>query len=98
MMIRVICMVKATRSQKPAPNHWAVSVTELPTDRLARNTMPTATTARTKGSGNHRSNQSDRPRPMRASQESGVLSGRLIGARCYQMAAGAPSRRPSDFW
>ena len=68
MMISVICIVNATRSQNPAPNHCAVSVTELPTDKLAVKTMATASNARTKGSGNHRSNQSESRRPVFDSQ------------------------------
>src|SRR5471032_3087906 len=62
-MIIVICMVKLTRSQKPAPNHVAAWMGELPTDRQARKTTATAMRASAKASGNQRSNQADRRRP-----------------------------------
>src|SRR5688500_94379 len=78
-MIIDICMVKATRSQKPAPNHCALWSGVLPVARVAPNTIATARSARAKASGNQRSNQSDRRRPMEAS---------LIAAGIYQEANG----------
>ncbi len=69
MMIIAICIVNATRSQNPAPNHSAACIGELPMPRVPRNTMPTATTANTNASGNQRSNQLERRRPVAASQE-----------------------------
>ena len=38
-MIIAICIVKATRSQKPAPNHCAVWSGELPDEQLATKTI-----------------------------------------------------------
>src|SRR5688572_23415375 len=64
-----ICIVNATRPQKPAPNHCAVSSTLLPAERLATNTIATAASASTNASGNHFSNHSESARPMRASAE-----------------------------
>ena len=68
-MIMDICIVKATRSQNPAPNHWAACTGEAPAASVARKTMSTAVSASAKASGNHRSNQSESRRPMRASAE-----------------------------
>src|SRR5688500_13621345 len=67
-MIIAICMVKATRSQNPAPNHCADWRTLLPAASVARNTRTTAVSASANASGNHRSNQSDRRSPTRASR------------------------------
>ena len=68
-MIIDICIVKATRSQKPAPNHCALCDGELPVASVATKTIATATSASAKASGNQRSNQSDRRRPIPASVE-----------------------------
>src|SRR5438067_2476712 len=69
MMISVICIVKLTRSQKPAPNHDAAFTGELPMETAAVKTMTTATSARANASGNHFSNHSESRRPASASQE-----------------------------
>src|SRR2546425_13180871 len=68
-MISVICIVKVTRSQKPAPNHDAAWTGELPIATAAVKTITTATTASAKASGNHCSNQPESRRPARASHE-----------------------------
>src|SRR5436190_19142009 len=69
MMISVICIVKLTRSQKPAPNHVATATGELPTEIAAVKTISTATSASENASGNHRSNQLERRRPAVASHD-----------------------------
>ena len=69
MMMSVICIVKFTRSQKPAPNQTAACTGELPTATLAANTIQTAISARANASGNQCSNQSERRRPAVASHE-----------------------------
>src|SRR5688572_25318253 len=68
MMISAICIVKATRSQKPAPNHWALWTGDAPAARLAANTMAQAESASANASGNQRSNQAERRRPIEASE------------------------------
>jgi hypothetical protein len=68
-MISVICIVKATRSQNPAPNHRAVWTTEPLAKALAVKTMPTATAASANASGNQRSNQFDSRSPSAASAD-----------------------------
>ena len=74
-MIIDICIVKATRSQNPAPNHCADCIGELPMARVAPKTSATARSASAKASGNQRSNQSERRRPIRARRElAGLLS------------------------
>src|SRR5687767_599450 len=73
-MIIDICIVKATRSQKPAPNHCAVWVTELPIATLAAKTIATAVSASAKASGNQRSNQSDSRSPSAASDDRAAIS------------------------
>src|SRR5262245_26799682 len=72
-MISVICIVKLTRSQKPAPNHVAACTGELPMDTAAVKTISTATSASANASGNQRSNHSERRRPASASLD---LAGR----------------------
>jgi hypothetical protein len=67
MMIIDICIVKATRSQKPAPNHCAVCATELPMATLAAKTIATAVRAKANASGNQRSNQPESRSPSEAS-------------------------------
>src|SRR5262245_22732098 len=84
-MIIDICMVNATRSQKPEPNHCALCAGVEPVASVATNTMATAVSASAKASGNQRSNQSDRRRPMRASPDSaGRESTLVIGRGIYQ--------------
>src|SRR5678815_3009076 len=85
-MIIDICIVKATRSQKPDPNHCALCAGEAPVASVATNTMATAVSASAKASGNQRSNQSDRRSPMRArpDSESGEPT-LVIGRRLYQL-------------
>jgi hypothetical protein len=73
-MIIDICIVKATRSQKPAPNHCAVCVTELPMATLAAKTIATAVSASAKASGNQRSNQSESRSPSAASVDRAGIS------------------------
>src|SRR5438105_2021501 len=68
-MISAICIVKATRSQKPAPNHCALCRGELPTRRVAPNTIATATQASENASGNQRSNHSESRKPVVASHD-----------------------------
>jgi hypothetical protein len=51
MMIIDICIVKATRSQKPAPNHCAVCVTGLPMATLAAKTIATCRQSQREGVG-----------------------------------------------
>src|SRR5437762_14063629 len=63
-MIMLICIVKATRSQNPAPNHCAVCITGLPIPRHATKTIATATSANANASGNQRSNQSESCKPI----------------------------------
>ena len=46
MINMVTCIVKATRSQNPAPNHCAVCAGELPIETLAVATISTATIAK----------------------------------------------------
>ena len=81
MMIIVICIVKLTRSQNPAPNHAAACTGELPTATHAAKTMATATSASANASGNQCSNQSDRRRPADASHEPPDRSESLIRMR-----------------
>src|SRR5688572_28921476 len=80
-MISVICIVKATRSQNPAPNHCALCDIDPLTAALATKTIPTATSASANASGNHRSNQSDRRRPMAASRDEDGGSCTSMGPR-----------------
>src|SRR5437868_15224857 len=81
MMISVICIVKLTRSQNPAPNHEAACTGELPMETAAVKTMKTATRASANASGNQVSNQSERRRPAVASHEL------FMGAGHYNSAA-----------
>src|SRR5688500_12096369 len=84
-MIIDICMAKATRSQKPEPNHCALCAGVAPVARVATKTMATAVSASAKASGNHRSNQSDRRRPICARRDSAAVdSASAIGRRLYQ--------------
>src|SRR5579863_7202983 len=64
----VTCIVNATRSQKPAPNHCADWSGELPRATLAPNTTASAASASANASGNHRSNHAERRRPRVGSQ------------------------------
>src|SRR5580658_5981478 len=64
----VTCIVNATRSQKPAPNHCADWSGELPSATLAPNTTARAASASANASGNHRSNHAERRRPKVGSQ------------------------------
>src|SRR5687767_75108 len=73
-MIIDICIVKATRSQKPDPNHCALCIAELPVASVAAKTMATASTASANASGNQRSNQSDSRRPAEASRDCAGVS------------------------
>src|SRR5262245_58693060 len=84
-MIIDICIVKATRSQKPEPNHRALWAGDAPVARVATKTMATAVSASAKASGNQRSNQSERRSPMRARPDSASGEATLvIGPRLYQ--------------
>src|SRR6186997_451409 len=84
-MIIDICIVKATRSQKPEPNHCALCAGVAPVASVAMKTMATAVSASAKASGNQRSNQSDRRRPRRARPDSANREATLvIGPRLYQ--------------
>src|SRR5688572_33025204 len=73
-MIIDICIVKATRSQKPEPNHCALCAGVAPVARVARKTMATAVSASANASGNQRSNQSERRSPTAASRADGAFS------------------------
>src|SRR3954452_22967 len=94
MMIRVICIVKLTRSQKPAPNHAADWTGELPAATLARKTRTTATSASANASGNQCSNQSDRRRPADASHEPPDRSESVI--RMRMISNGSDRYNPVD--
>src|SRR4029450_5943227 len=84
-MIIDICIVKATRSQKPEPNHCALCAGVAPVVSVATKTMATAVSASAKASGNQRSNQSDRRSPRRARPDSaGSEWTFVIGRRIYQ--------------
>src|SRR6185503_7256865 len=84
-MIIDICIVKATRSQKPEPNHCALCAGVAPVASVATKTMATAVSASAKASGNQRSNQSDRRKPRRARPDSASGESSLtIGRRIYQ--------------
>ena len=84
MMIIAICIVKATRSQKPAPNHCALCSGVAPMASVPRKMMPTATSASANASGNQRSNQSESWSPSVVSYELLDLSRVIIGERSYQ--------------
>ena len=73
-MIIVICIVKVTRSQKPAPNQCAVCTGGLPILTHAMNTIITATSANANASGNHFSNHSERSSPVAASHDPTAFS------------------------
>src|SRR5215213_1891856 len=84
-MIIDICMVKATRSQKPDPNHCALCAGDAPAARVATKTIATAVSANANASGNHRSNQSDKRSPIRARPDSASGDSIVaIGGRIYQ--------------
>src|SRR6185503_9300174 len=80
-MISAICIVNATRSQKPAPNHWAAATGDAPAARLARKTIAQAASARANASGNQRSNQAERRRPIEASETLTSATGRESDGR-----------------
>src|SRR5215468_635328 len=101
MMMSVICIVKFTRSQKPAPNQTATCTGELPDATLAEKTMQTAMSASANASGNQCSNHADRRSPAVASQEPAGREGDVIigagiipnGRRQYNFARCRPFSR-----
>src|SRR5262245_16062207 len=95
-IISVICIVKATRSQKPAPNHVAACMGVLPTDSVAVKTMRTATSASAKASGNHVSNQSDSRSPARDSQDPANSPRTSMRTAGYQMSLVTFDSTPSS--
>src|SRR5688572_11491504 len=80
-----ICIVKATRSQNPEPNHCAASAGPAPLATAAANTISTAHSARANASGNQRSNQSESLRPIAANRPlaGAALLPTLIWRRLY---------------
>ena len=82
-MIIVTCIVKATRSQNPAPNHCAASAGAAPDAMLAAKTMAHTARASANASGNQRSNQSERRSPAAASEEWAGSSGMCCMGGAY---------------
>jgi len=73
MITSAICIVKLTSDQKPLLNSFVSFTAGTPIDRPPMKTMRMAPRAKTKASGNHRSQKSAMRDPARASSMSGIL-------------------------